>query len=193
MFRFTNLQETSRAMRIFHFSSALASIDEEDGKENDEVFESKASASVLQFTKSISALNAMSLGVQVLKAKVNKEIKLENSYLLTFQNAFLKAIHVRHLTAEDYRRAGELLWKDCAENFSTERLIVAEMDFSDLYKPYKIKEEQRAPPVPVSVASTHAGGPPPPPPPLPPPAMNGSKSPPPPQPPPSLSSEYIMF
>ena len=78
MFRFTNLRETSRAMRLFHFSSALASIDEEDGKENDEVFESKASASVLQFTKSISALNAVSLGVQVLKAKVRKEeVKLK--------------------------------------------------------------------------------------------------------------------
>ena len=78
MFRLTNLQETSRAMRLFHFSSALASIDEEDGKENDEVFESKASASVLQFTKSISALNAVSLGVQVLKAKVRKEeVKLK--------------------------------------------------------------------------------------------------------------------
>ena len=73
MFRPSNLQETSRAMKVLHFSSCLASIDEEDGKENDDVFENKASASVLQFTKSISALNAMSLGVQVLKAKVNKK------------------------------------------------------------------------------------------------------------------------
>ena len=90
----------------------------------------------------------------------------------------MKAIHVRHLTAEDYRREGELLWKDYAENFTTESLIVAEMDFSDLYKSYKIKEQQRAPP--VSVPSSPSGGPPPPPPPLPPPTMNGSKSPPPP-------------
>ena len=73
MFSPSNLQETSRAMKVLHFSSCLASIDEEDGKENDDVFENKASASVLQFTKSISALNAMSLGVQVLKAKVNKK------------------------------------------------------------------------------------------------------------------------
>ena len=73
MFRPSNLQETSRAMKVLHFSSCLASIDEEDGEENDDVFENKASASVLQFTKSISALNAMSLGVQVLKAKVNKK------------------------------------------------------------------------------------------------------------------------
>ena len=66
-------------MRIFNRSSALASIDEEEGKENDEVFESTASASVLQFTKSIGALNAMSLGVQVLKAKVRKcNVSLEN-------------------------------------------------------------------------------------------------------------------
>ena len=57
------------------FSSTLASIEEEEipkvsGTEHDDVFENKASASVLQFTKSIGALNAMSLGVQVLKAKV---------------------------------------------------------------------------------------------------------------------------
>ena len=113
---------------------------------------------------------------------------------MTFQNAFLKAIHVRHLTAEDYRREGELLWKDCADNFTTESLIVAEMDFSDIYKSYKIKEEQRAPS--VSAACPPAGGSggsPPPPPPLPPPATNGSRSPPPPPPPPSLSSEYIKF
>ena len=65
-----SLVQQNSAMRIFNLSSALASIDEEEGKENDEVFESKASASVLQFTRSIGALNAMSLGVQVMKAKV---------------------------------------------------------------------------------------------------------------------------
>ena len=76
---FTCSVQLNSAMRIFNRSSALASIDEEEGKENDEVFESTASASVLQFTKSIGALNAMSLGVQVLKAKVRKcNVSLEN-------------------------------------------------------------------------------------------------------------------
>ena len=102
----------------------------------------------------------------------------------------MKAIHVRHLTAEDFRREGELLWRDFKENFTTESLIVAEMDFSDLYKSYKTKIEMTASK--SEPASSPAGGPPPPPP-LPPPAMNGSKSPPPPPPPPSLSSECLAL
>ena len=102
----------------------------------------------------------------------------------------MKAINVRHLTAEDFKREGELLWRDFEENFTTEGLIVADMDFGDLYKSYKTKIEEEASksePTPIS-----AGGPPPPPP-LPPPAMNGSKSPPPPPPPPSLNSECLVF
>ena len=102
----------------------------------------------------------------------------------------MKAIHVRHLTAEDFRREGELLWRDFKENFTTESLIVAEMDFSDLYKSYKTKIEMTEPK--SEPASSPAGGPPPPPP-LPLPAMNGSKSPPPPPPPPSLSSGCLAL
>ena len=103
----------------------------------------------------------------------------------TFQNAFMKAIHVKHLTAEDYKREGDLLWRGFAENFTTENLIVAEMDFSDLYRCYKAQEKER-----VSEPGTPARGPPPPPPP---PPVNGSMSAPPPPPPPSLSSEYSIF
>ena len=103
----------------------------------------------------------------------------------------MKVINVRHMTAEDFRREGELLWRGFEENFTTDKLIVAEMDFDDLYKSYKTKTEGVASkPEPTSPA---AGGPPPPPPPLPPPAMNGSKSPPPPPPPPSLSSKCLIF
>ena len=97
----------------------------------------------------------------------------------------MKAIHVKHLTAEDYKREGDLLWRGFAENFTTENLIVAEMDFSDLYRCYKAQEKER-----VSEPGPAAGGPPPPPPP---PPVNGSMCAPPPPPPPSLSSEYSIF
>ena len=97
----------------------------------------------------------------------------------------MKAIHVKHLTAEDYKREGDLLWRGFAENFTTENLIVAEMDFSDLYRCYKAQVKER-----VSEPGPAARGPPPPPPP---PPVNGSMSAPPPPPPPSLSSEYSIF
>ena len=70
---------------LHNFSTELESINEEpndnitngnddDHNHNDEeVLQAPAntSASMLQFTRSIGALNAMSLGVQVLKAKVS--------------------------------------------------------------------------------------------------------------------------
>ena len=70
---------------LYNYSSGLDIIDEEagandnnddDGDEGtDEVFHQEGDNvstvdNMLQFTKSLSAINAMSLGVQVLKAKV---------------------------------------------------------------------------------------------------------------------------
>ena len=71
---------------VFNFSTGLDSINEEDDNNNhqpsetDNVFnindrntdttKDGQSANMLQFTRSLGALNAMSLGVNVLKAKV---------------------------------------------------------------------------------------------------------------------------
>ena len=49
-----------------------------------------------------------------------------------FQNAFLKALTVKHLTAEDYKCEGEVLWKNISDNFNVDKLIVADMDFTDM-------------------------------------------------------------
>ena len=138
---------------LHNFSTELESINEEpndnttngnddDHNHNDEeVFQApaKTSASMLQFTRSIGALNAMSLGVQVLKAKVSiinilNSIRTANKFkaLFMFQNAFLKALTVKHLTAEDYKCEGEVLWKDISDNFNVDKLIVADMDFTDM-------------------------------------------------------------
>ena len=138
---------------LHNFSTELESINEEpndnitngnddDHNHNDEeVFQApaKTSASMLQFTRSIGALNAMSLGVQVLKAKVSiinilNSIRTANKFkaLFMFQNAFLKALTVKHLTAEDYKCEGEVLWKNISDNFNVDKLIVADMDFTDM-------------------------------------------------------------
>ena len=71
---------------VFYFSTGLESINEEDDNNNfqsietDDVFNTDdrnsdttkdgQSSNMLQFTRSLGALNAMSLGVNVLKAKV---------------------------------------------------------------------------------------------------------------------------
>ena len=60
---------------FYNYSSGLDIIDEEGNTNDndDEVFDKPADKTMEQFTKSIGALNAMCLGVQVLKAKVSSE------------------------------------------------------------------------------------------------------------------------
>ena len=80
--------------------------------------EDSTMTTMIQFTKSISAINSMSVGVNVLKAK----------------NAFLRALAIRHLTPADYRREGEIQWKEISENYSP-TLVFGNMDFTDLATP----------------------------------------------------------
>ena len=96
--------------------SSLNSIDEDDESEpfgyqdDGEVFERK-SPNLVQFTRSISAINSMSLGVQVLPLPhppIIVFIYKNPLKVLKAKKAFLKALAVRHLTAEDYRKQGEV-------------------------------------------------------------------------------------
>ena len=94
----------------------LPMIDEESESTNDEERKDRSSTTTMvQFTRSISAINSMSLGLNVLKAK----------------NKFLRALTVRHLTQADYRKEGEMQWEKITKAYSP-KLTFGNMDFSDL-------------------------------------------------------------
>ena len=104
------------------------------------------------------------------------------------KRAFLKALAVRHLTTEDYRKQGEARWTEISSDYQPTSLIVADFDFSHLSE--RVKKSAR----PVmrqessSLSSTPPPASPPPPPPPPPPLKNTPSSPGPPTPPPPPSS-----
>ena len=99
--------------------------------------------------------------VQVLKAK----------------NAFLRALTVRHLTEDDYKKQGEARWTEITSEYETTSLVVGDLDFSNL----SLRNRKTSQP-PLPNGSTF---PPLPPLPPPPPSPNGLSSPPLPPPPPS--------
>ena len=99
--------------------------------------------------------------VQVLKAK----------------NAFLRALTVRHLTEDDYKKQGEARWTEITSEYETTSLVVGDLDFSNL----SLRNRKGSQP-PLPNGSTF---PPLPPLPPPPPSPNGLSSPPLPPPPPS--------
>ena len=45
----------------------------------------------------------------------------------------MKALSIKHLTAEDYKKEGEIQWEDICKNFEPANLIVADIDFTELY------------------------------------------------------------
>ena len=189
--------------------SSLNSINEDDESfdyEDDQVFERK-SPNLVQFTRSISAINSMSLGVQVLPLPHPLSIVCiyKNPLkVLKAKKAFLKALAVRHLTAEDYRKQGEVTlslvivpqeriilcfclqarWKEISSDYHPTLLTVAEFDFSNLSE-MKSSIQVVRPQESSSLSSPPPASPPPPPPP---PPMDTPSSPGPPTPPPPPAS-----
>ena len=101
---------------LFQRLDHLPMIDEESENTKEEERKDRSSTTtMIQFTKSISAINSMSLGLNVLKAK----------------NKFLRALAVRHLTQADYRKEGEIQWENISDTYSP-KLTFGNMDFSDL-------------------------------------------------------------
>ena len=54
--------------------------------------------------------------------------------MIFFQNAFMKALAIRNLTTEDFKKEGEKQWEEISNKFEPTNLIVADIDFTELYE-----------------------------------------------------------
>ena len=116
----------------------------------------------------------------------------------------MKALSVKHLTAEDFKREGAIIWEEICTNFEPTKLIVADADFTELYKKSLDKKETQEasslggyPPPPSSLGGcpppppSPGGCPPPPPPPIKHISSSVHQPPLPPPPPPAMSNNNL--
>merc|ERR1712168_648175 len=76
------------------------------------------SSNMIQFTKSISALNSINVSMGVIRAK----------------NAFMSKLSsnkTSHISAADFRKEGEKQWEQVQRNFSS-KMVICGIDFTDL-------------------------------------------------------------